>query len=208
MIAVKNCPLINCHYFHLACTFNQSEVTEDLALNAAIQEVAEQESSVPRSPEMSPRRSPPTVEITESEPPTGEAFDFEDDKPVETGITEDVEKPSDDADGEVTAPEEEQVEDEEIAESVTEIEEIFQVSEDGVTWKTVKKITTITPRGQTEKIIILGGIFIVHQSGFVCHFHMYCYLGSYVLLLTLGINRDARFIVELFQFYSQSNIFS
>ena len=38
------------------------------------------------------------------------------------------------------------------------IEEIFQVSEDGVTWKTVKKITTITPSGTTEKIIELGGI--------------------------------------------------
>lgn len=47
---------------------------------------------------------------------------------------------------------------EEISESVTEIEEIFQVSEDGVNWKTVKKITTITPRGTTERVVVLGGI--------------------------------------------------
>ena len=47
-------------------------------------------------------------------------------------------------------------EEEEMTESVT--EEIFQVSEDGVTWKTVKKITTVTPSGTTEKIIDLGGI--------------------------------------------------
>ena len=49
-------------------------------------------------------------------------------------------------------------EEEEKTESVTEIEEIFQVSEDGVTWKTVKKITTITPSGTTERIVELGGI--------------------------------------------------
>lgn len=55
---------------------------------------------------------------------------------------------------------EEEVKYEEEEECTTEevIEEIFQVSEDGDTWKTVKKITTITPSGTTEKIIELGGI--------------------------------------------------
>lgn len=56
------------------------------------------------------------------------------------------------------AKDEPKYEEEEKTESITEIEEIFQVSEDGVTWKTLKKITTITPSGTTERIIELGGI--------------------------------------------------
>lgn len=50
---------------------------------------------------------------------------------------------------------EEKYEEDEKTEEV--IEEIFQVSDDGVTWKTVKKITTITPEGRTEQIVELGG---------------------------------------------------
>lgn len=97
------------------------------------------------------QRSPPRVEITESETPTGEAFDFEDTE-AQDEINEHIKTEPD----EVVATDE--TNEEEIAESVTEIEEIFQVSEDGVNWKTIKKITTIRPEGTTEKIIILGGI--------------------------------------------------
>ncbi|XP_021344929.1 uncharacterized protein LOC110444904 [Mizuhopecten yessoensis] len=39
-----------------------------------------------------------------------------------------------------------------------EIEEIFQESDDnGKTWKTVKKITTITPSGTTERTVVMEG---------------------------------------------------
>ena len=77
--------------------------------------------------------------------------DTEDAEDTETpdGI---IDKPEDDTAEDETKPEDE------ISESITEIEEIFQVSEDGVNWKTVKKITTITPRGTSEKIIVIGGI--------------------------------------------------
>ena len=62
-----------------------------------------------------------------------------------------------------TVVEPNKVVEDEISESVTEIEEIFQVSEDGVNWKTVKKITTITPRGTSERVVVLGGILIAHD---------------------------------------------
>lgn len=78
-----------------------------------------------------------------AEPETGHT---ETPKGEEKGVAESV------VDGPVETVEEE------ISESVTEIEEIFQVSEDGVNWKTVKKITTITPRGTSERVVVLGGI--------------------------------------------------
>lgn len=116
----------------------------------------EEKKQPPKKPER--RRTPPRIELTESEPPTGEA-EYEDEG-IEKGEKDvDVGKDETDAKTErgiadVAVVEEE----EEISESVTEIEEIFQVSEDGVHWKTVKKITTITPRGTTERVVVLGGI--------------------------------------------------
>ncbi|XP_053392981.1 uncharacterized protein LOC123564339 isoform X44 [Mercenaria mercenaria] len=71
-------------------------------------------------------------------------------------------KQQDETDATVDGPTE--VAEEEISESVTEIEEIFQVSEDGVTWKTVKKITTITPRGTSERVVVLGEEAIQKES--------------------------------------------
>ena len=102
-------------------------------------------------------QTPPAVEITRSETPSGEAIDERyEAKPESTPEALDTQ------DGKQSSVENaneavEEVE-EEMAESVTEIEEIFQVSEDGVNWKTVKKITTITPQGTSERVIILGGI--------------------------------------------------
>ena len=140
--------------------------------------------------ETSEQYPPPRIELTESAPPNGEAFDYEDtaeavddtdDTRDETDATKheeevkdkaDTEKADDDKaeednvemgedrdEGEKEVVEEEELE---ISESVTEIEEIFQVSEDGVTWKTVKKITTITPRGTTERVVVMGGIHPAH----------------------------------------------
>lgn len=37
------------------------------------------------------------------------------------------------------------------------IEETFQESDDGVTWRTIRKTTIITPEGQTDKYEVLGG---------------------------------------------------
>ena len=72
-------------------------------------------------------------------------------------LADDTEKEEETVDDRVPETDHEQkFEEEEMAETIT--EEIFQTSEDGVTWKTVKKITTITPSGTTEKIIDLGGI--------------------------------------------------
>ena len=136
---------------HNAYTIDQSEFRAD-KIKDAIEQEAERERVE--------NRSPPRVEITESETPTGEAFDYEDDEETTDGpaeIPNDTEPEAEPETGKGTACVEEVLE-EEISESVTEIEEIFQVSEDGVNWKTVKKITTITPRGTTEKIVVLGGI--------------------------------------------------
>ena len=49
------------------------------------------------------------------------------------------------------------VEGEEIHE-ITEIVETYRVTEDGKTWKTIKKTTTITPNGNIEKLEVLRGI--------------------------------------------------
>ena len=106
-------------------------------------------------------QSPPVVEITRSETPSGEAIDerYETKPDKEEEGTDDQDgKPRQTDETVNEAVENDEEEAEEIAESVTEIEEIFQVSEDGVTWKTVKKITTITPHGTSERMIILGGI--------------------------------------------------
>lgn len=129
-----------------AYTIEQSEVRADKIKEAIEQEAAREGLET---------QPPPRVEITESETPTGEAFDYEDEEPsheTTDGVAENTN----------AGPETTEAVEEEISESVTEIEEIFQVSEDGVTWKTVKKITTITPRGTSEKIVILGGIKCAH----------------------------------------------
>ena len=52
---------------------------------------------------------------------------------------------------------EEEVTDEEMHE-ITEIVETYRVTEDGKTWKTVKKTTTITASGTSEKTEVLKGI--------------------------------------------------
>lgn len=134
--------------------FHQSEVRED-KIKEAIEKEAERKATT----------APPRVEVTESEQPHGEAFDYEDDDGDEAKKDDTDGIKADTASGDVDVPAEE-LKEEEISESVTEIEEIFQVSEDGVTWKTVKKITTITPRGTSERIIVLGGIRSHH--GFMC----------------------------------------
>lgn len=142
--------------------FHQSEVREDKIKEAIEREAVRKATS-----------EPPRVEVTESEQPHGEAFDYEDDNGDEAKEDDTDGRKAETVSGDVEVPAE-VVEDEEISESVTEIEEIFQVSEDGVTWKTVKKITTITPRGTNERIIVLGGIRSHH--GFMCItlFHPWC----------------------------------
>ncbi|XP_052685794.1 ankyrin-2-like isoform X37 [Crassostrea angulata] len=55
---------------------------------------------------------------------------------------------------EAEAEEEEEEEEEEKEETI--IEETFQESDDGVTWRTIRKTTIITPEGQTEKFEVLG----------------------------------------------------
>ena len=52
---------------------------------------------------------------------------------------------------------EEYVEDEEMHE-ITEIVETYRITEDGKTWKTIKKTTTITANGTNEKVEVLKGI--------------------------------------------------
>ncbi|XP_065923059.1 ankyrin-2 isoform X42 [Magallana gigas] len=52
--------------------------------------------------------------------------------------------------------EEEEEEEEEEEKEETIIEETFQESDDGVTWRTIRKTTIITPEGQTEKFEVLG----------------------------------------------------
>ncbi|XP_062581021.1 ankyrin-2-like isoform X7 [Saccostrea cucullata] len=52
--------------------------------------------------------------------------------------------------------EDEPEEEEEEEKEETIIEETFQESDDGVTWRTVRKTTIITPEGQTEKFEVLG----------------------------------------------------
>lgn len=54
-------------------------------------------------------------------------------------------------------------EEEEQIEEVTEIVETYRVSEDGKTWKTVQKTTTITASGTSEKIEVLKGILYPFQ---------------------------------------------
>jgi len=170
---------------------------KDVEIKEAIETEArrEQEQLESVTMETSEQYPPPRIELTESAPPNGEAFDYEDtaeavddtdDTRDETDATKHEEEVEDKADtekadnekpendnvemgedrdeGEKDEGEKEVVEEEEleISESVTEIEEIFQVSEDGVTWKTVKKITTITPRGTTERVVVMGGILPAH----------------------------------------------
>lgn len=53
---------------------------------------------------------------------------------------------------------EDELVEEEIEESITQIEEIYQESTDGKTWRTVRKVTTITPQGTSERFEILKGI--------------------------------------------------
>lgn len=54
---------------------------------------------------------------------------------------------------------------EEHMEEITELEEIYKTSEDGITWKTVRKVTTITPSGTSERVEIIRGTSIfVHVA--------------------------------------------
>ncbi|WAQ95641.1 hypothetical protein MAR_028331, partial [Mya arenaria] len=126
---------------------NIKEAIEQEALKEE-QEALKEAQEVEQEPQEEPTKlvEPPRIELTESDTPTGEAFDFEDGGEK---VEDTAEMPEEKADAEKLV-------EEEISESVTEIEEIFQVSEDGVHWKTVKKITTITPRGTTERVEVLG----------------------------------------------------
>ncbi|XP_078319338.1 uncharacterized protein LOC111122316 isoform X42 [Crassostrea virginica] len=56
----------------------------------------------------------------------------------------------------VQEEEEEEEEEEEVEKEETIIEETFQESDDGVTWRTIRKTTIITPEGQTDKYEVLG----------------------------------------------------
>ena len=89
-----------------------------------------------------------TVDVIKKESKTVDAIKKDSDEKEEI-VSKDEE---DEAKYEEEEKEEERTTTEEV------IEEIFQVSDDGETWRTVKKITTITPSGTTEKIIELGGI--------------------------------------------------
>ncbi|XP_060605993.1 ankyrin-2-like isoform X12 [Ruditapes philippinarum] len=102
--------------------------------------------------------------VTQDEEKESSVAVIEESEPVEASEpdadTEDAQKDETDA----TVVESTEIVEEEISESVTEIEEIFQVSEDGVTWKTVKKITTITPRGTSERVVVLGEEAVQKES--------------------------------------------
>jgi uncharacterized protein (UPF0335 family) len=102
--------------------------------------------------------------VTQDEEKESSVAVIEESEPVQASEpdadTDDTQKDETDA----TVVESTEIVEEEISESVTEIEEIFQVSEDGVTWKTVKKITTITPRGTSERVVVLGGILITQLT--------------------------------------------
>lgn len=69
---------------------------------------------------------------------------------------------------EAEAEEEEEEEEEEKEETI--IEETFQESDDGVTWRTIRKTTIITPEGQTEKFEVLGGIPLNIVEAFSVYF--------------------------------------
>ncbi|XP_052265579.1 ankyrin-2-like isoform X3 [Dreissena polymorpha] len=140
---------------------NEQDILQAISEEAKKGEAKEEEKKQPpKKPER--RRTPPRIELTESEPPTGEA-DYEEEASEKR--EQELGKDETDAKTEGKVADVAVVEEEEfISESVTEIEEIFQVSEDGVHWKTVKKITTITPRGTTERVVVLGETAATKES--------------------------------------------
>ena len=50
-------------------------------------------------------------------------------------------------------------------EEITVYEEVYKISDDGVTWKTIRKVTTVTPQGTSETTEVLKGRHVNPASG-------------------------------------------
>nr|XP_022319718.1 ankyrin-2-like isoform X15 [Crassostrea virginica] len=114
------------------------------------QEVQKESESVADSPASAPQAYEEDEEGTKTPPPS----------PVEGEFVSEQEKLvheiEDAVENSVQEEEEEEEEEEEVEKEETIIEETFQESDDGVTWRTIRKTTIITPEGQTDKYEVLG----------------------------------------------------
>ncbi|XP_062581043.1 ankyrin-2-like isoform X28 [Saccostrea cucullata] len=134
-------------------TSTKKERPKSEEIISKVEELSQQMAPAPQEPkDLLPA---PTQEPTEDEegtrtpPPSPVEGEF---VPEQEQLVHEIEDAVEQSVHEEDEPEEEEEEEKE----ETIIEETFQESDDGVTWRTVRKTTIITPEGQTEKFEVLG----------------------------------------------------
>ncbi|XP_061181777.1 ankyrin-2-like [Saccostrea echinata] len=131
-------------------TSTKQERPKSEEIISKVEELSQQMAPAPQEPkDLLPA---PTQEPTEDE----EGTKTPPPSPVEGEFVPEQEKLVHEIEDAVEQSVQEEDEEEEEEKEETIIEETFQESDDGITWRTIRKTTIITPEGQTEKFEVLG----------------------------------------------------